>query len=156
MSPSPASAAPRRGLRVALLAAYLDNEYEWAICKGVRGAVEAAGGSVLYVAGAGLSDPNPGHQARASLYDLVDSSTADAILSVSGVVGHFIGTVATGAWLQKFGLPVASVGIADGVPSVSIDDARGIVQLIEHLVLQHDRKREQLGGVEALGSAHGG
>jgi sigma-B regulation protein RsbU (phosphoserine phosphatase) len=141
MSPSPASAPPRRGLRIALLAAYFDNEYEWAICKGVRGAVEEAGGSVLYVAGAGLSDPNPGHQARASLYNLVDSSTADAILSVSGVIGHFVGTAATGAWLQKFGLPVASVGVADGVPSVSIDDARGIVQLIEHLVLQHDRKR---------------
>lgn len=141
MTSPAASAGARKGLRVALLAAYLDNEYEWAICHGVRNAVEQRGGSVVYVAGASLSDPNPGHQARASLFDLIDSTNADAIVSVSNVIGHLIGEQGVGAWLRRFGLPATSIGIASAVPSVSIDDSTGVVQLIEHLVLQHQRKK---------------
>jgi DNA-binding LacI/PurR family transcriptional regulator len=139
-SPAPPPGA-RKNLRVALLAAYLDNEYEWAICRGVRSAIERRGGSVMYVAGASLSDPNPGHQARASLFELIDSSNAQAIVSVSNVIGHLIGEQGVGAWIRRFGLPATSIGVATAVPNVSIDDATGVVQLIEHLVLQHQRKK---------------
>lgn len=129
------------GVRVALLAAYLNNEYEWAICRGARTAVEARGGSVLYVAGATLSDPRAQHRARASLFDLVGPTNADAVLSVSSVTGYLIGPEAMGQWLRRYGLPVSSVGAVTGVPSVSIDDAQGVAQLMHHLVLQHNRRR---------------
>jgi DNA-binding LacI/PurR family transcriptional regulator len=138
---TPADPPTRKATRVALLTAYLDNEYEWAICRGVRAAVEQRGGSVIYVAGASLSDPDPGHQARASLFELIDASNTDAIVSVSSVIGHLIGEQGVGTWLTRFGLPAASVGVATGVPNVTIDDTTGVVQLIEHLVRQHQRKR---------------
>jgi phosphoserine phosphatase RsbU/P len=141
MSVPTSSEQSPRGVRVALLAAYLNNEYEWAICRGARTAVEVRGGSVLFVAGATLSEPKPQHRARASLFDLIDSTTADAVLSVSSVIGHLIGPQAMATWLRRYGLPVSSVGAVDGIPSVGIDDAEGVGQVIEHLVLQHGRRK---------------
>jgi hypothetical protein len=131
---------------VALLAAYLDNEYEWAICRGVRGAIEERGGSAMYVAGASLSDPNPGHQARASLFELIDSSNADAIVSVSNVI-HLV--------LQHQRSKIAFITGTPTNPEAQTRLAAYVRGLAEHgltyaprLVLNGDFTRE--GGTRAL------
>ena len=87
--------------RIAFLAAYLNDEYEWAIWRGVRQAVEARGGSVACFAGAGIRDPSPERQARNALFDLVHPSVFDGILCLSSVVGNYAGVQGTEAWLLK-------------------------------------------------------
>lgn len=124
-----------------VLSYFGSDEYEWTIVESARTVVEAAGGSVVSFVGAALSDPHPEHRGRAFLLDLIDASNADAVLCVSSVVGQYVGSQAMGAWLRQKGLPSYSIGVAEGVPSVGIDDADGVTQLMRHLIEHHRLRR---------------
>lgn len=119
----------------------MNNAYEWDIWKGVRDAVEERGGSVVCFAGAGIEDPDPEHQARSTLFDLVQPESVDAILCLSSVVGHHAGIEKMEAWLSSKKLPAFSIGPSKRVPSVSIDDTTGISQLMHHLIQHHQLRR---------------
>ncbi len=131
----------RHGPRVALLLFYATDEYEWTMVQSVRAVVEGAGGSVVSFVGAALADPHPERRGRSFTLELADRTNADAILSISSVIGQFAGPRATGAWLSKKGLPAFSIGAAEGVPSIGIDDADGVTQIMRHLIEHHGYRR---------------
>ena len=136
-----ARAEAARGPRIGFLAAYMNNAYEWDIWRGVRAAVEERGGTVVCFAGSGMSDSDPEHRARATIFDLVHPSNVDAILCLTSVVSTFVGVGGIEEWARSRGLPFCSIGPAERVPSVSIDDAAGITQLMLHLVNHHEHRR---------------
>ena len=151
-SPSGASSRPR----IALLAAYLNDEYEWSICQGAREAVEARGGSLACFAGAGLGDPDLENRARAFVFDLIHPSRFDAVLSLSSVVSNHIGTHAMESWLRRHALPVCSIGPAEALPSISVDDSIGMAHLVEHFIAQHQRRRIAfITGIQSNAEAEG-
>jgi DNA-binding LacI/PurR family transcriptional regulator len=117
------------------------DEYEWTLVEAARAVVEAAGGTVISCVGGALSDPHPEHRGRAFLLDVIRASNADAVLSVSSVVGQYAGAPATGDWLREKGLPACSIGAATGVPSVGIDGSDGVTQLMRHLIEHHGHRR---------------
>jgi DNA-binding LacI/PurR family transcriptional regulator len=119
----------------------MNNEYEWAIWRGVRAAVEERGGSVVGFAGSSIEDPDPEHHARCAVFDLIDRTSFDGILCVSSVVGHYAGVARTEAWLGRWGLPVSSIGPAERIPTVVIEDGSGITNLMQHLIAQHQLRR---------------
>jgi DNA-binding LacI/PurR family transcriptional regulator len=131
----------RRGPRVALLLFYATDEYEWTMVQSVRAVVEGAGGSVVSFVGAALADPHSERRGRSFTLELADRTNADAVLSISSVIGQFAGPRAVGEWLSKKGLPAFSIGAADGVPSIGIDDADGVTQLMRHLIEHHGYRR---------------
>ena len=124
-----------------MLSYFTSDEYEWTILQAARAAVEAAGGSIVSFVGGALSDPHPEKSGSAFLLELVDRSNADAILSLTSVVGQYVGGGTIGSWLLAKGVPVCSIGIADGVPSVGIDDSDGVTQLMRHLIEHHHHRR---------------
>jgi DNA-binding LacI/PurR family transcriptional regulator len=126
---------------VALLSYHSSDEYEWTIVQAARAVVEAAGGSVTTFVGGAVGDPHPENRGRGFLLELVDGSNADAVLSLSSVVGQFVGGKGMGDWLLAKGLPTMSIGHADGVPSVGIDDSHGVTQLMRHLLEHHHYRR---------------
>jgi DNA-binding LacI/PurR family transcriptional regulator len=127
--------------RIAFLAAYLDDEYEWTIWRGVRAAVEARGGSALCIAGAGIDDPSPERRARSGLYELVQPGPVDGIVCLASIVGHHSGVRGAEAWLLERGLAAVSIGPGERVPSVMIDDGSGVHQLMHHLIAHHGHRR---------------
>jgi DNA-binding LacI/PurR family transcriptional regulator len=131
----------RRPVRIAVLAAYFNDQYEWEVLRGAREAIEAVGGQAICFAGAGLEDPDPAGRARQFVFDLVRASNVDAVLSVSTVLGHFSGAEELGTWLRHYDLPVASVGAAHGIPSIQIDDALAVARLVKHLIVDHGHRR---------------
>jgi DNA-binding LacI/PurR family transcriptional regulator len=142
----PPSAASSRGSapgrpRVAFLAAYMNNEYEWSIWRGVRAAVEERGGSVVGFAGSSIGNPDAEHHARCVVFDLIDRASFDGILCVSSVVGHYAGVTKTEAWLERWRLPVSSIGPAERIPTVLIEDGAGISELMAHLISHHQLRR---------------
>jgi len=130
-----------RGPRAAVLSYFGSDEYEWLMLQAARGAIERAGGTVVAFVGGALADPHPEHAGRASVLELVDRVNADGILSISNVVGQFVGPEAMGEWLERRGVPACSIGAATGVPSVGIDDTDGVTQLMRHLIEHHDYRR---------------
>jgi DNA-binding LacI/PurR family transcriptional regulator len=130
-----------RGPRVALLFCYATDEYEWSLLQAVRGVVEAAGGTVVAIVGGALGDPHAPRRGRRFSLELVDRANADAVLAVSSVLGQYVGPRSMGEWLARKGLPAFSIGAAEGVPSIGIDDADGITQLMRHLIEHHGYRR---------------
>jgi DNA-binding LacI/PurR family transcriptional regulator len=131
----------RSGPRVAVLSYFTSDEYEWTLIEAARTVIEAAGGSVVTFVGGALADPHPENAGRSFVLDLVDASNADALLSISSVVGQYVGTQAIGEWLRKKSLPTCSIGVAEGVPSIGINDADGVTQLMRHLIEHHRHRR---------------
>ncbi len=119
----------------------MNNAYEWDIWRGVRKAVEERGGTVVCFAGSGLGDPDPEHRARSTLFELVHAWNAEAILCLTSVISPHAGITGTEEWALARGLPVCSIGPAERLPSVQIDDAAGIRQLMVHLIEHHGHRR---------------
>ena len=140
-SASTSSRTAKRGPRVAFVAAYMNNAYEWDVWRGARAAIEHAGGTIIGFAGAGIDDPEREHQARSAVFELIHATNVDAVLCLSSVVGQHAGVARTEQWLTEKGLPVCSIGPAEQLPSVSVDDATGIRQLMAHLIEHHDHRR---------------
>jgi DNA-binding LacI/PurR family transcriptional regulator len=126
---------------VALLSYFSSGEYEWTIFRAARAVVEGAGGSLVSFVGGALGDPHAENRGRRFLLDLVDRSNVDAVLSITSVVGQYVGAQAMGEWLLAKGLPACSIGYAEGVPSVGIDDSDGVTQLMRHLIEHHHHRR---------------
>jgi DNA-binding LacI/PurR family transcriptional regulator len=141
----PAPAAHATGKRpspsIALLAGHLDDDYEWEIIQGACEAVQELGGRVVCFGGAALSAPDAANRARHFVFDLVSRANFDAVLCISSVLGHVVGSAEIGIWLERFDMPVASIGPAQAVTSVQVSDARGIARLVDHLVLHHGHRR---------------
>jgi len=126
---------------VAVLSYFGSDEYEWTILQSARSAVERAGGTVIAFVGGAFADPHPDHAGRESVLELLDRSNADGVLSISNVVGQFVGPAVIGDWLAQKGIPACSVGAAKGIASIGIDDTDGVTQLMRHLVEHHDYRR---------------
>jgi DNA-binding LacI/PurR family transcriptional regulator len=127
--------------RLALMVSYLSDEYEWQIFRGARAAVEARGGTLLCVAGGTLNDPVRERRARNFVLDFAGPRNLDGLLAISSVVGQYVGADAAGEFLGRHALPACSIGAATGVPSVVVDQADGVAQLIHHLATQHAHRR---------------
>jgi DNA-binding LacI/PurR family transcriptional regulator len=140
-APSKDGTKAQRGPRVALLSYFSSDEYEWTIVEAARSAIEAAGGALIAFVGDALADPHAENRGRAFLLDLLDRSNADAVLSISSVVGQYVGGKRMGEWLLAKGIPALSIGVADGVPSLGIDDSDGVTQLMRHLLEHHHYRR---------------
>ncbi|HEV8548994.1 MAG TPA: substrate-binding domain-containing protein, partial [Polyangiaceae bacterium] len=108
--------------------------------RGARRAIEARGGSIVCFAGAGLDDPDLERRARGRIFDFVDRSRFDGILCLSTVLGHYVGVPGIERWLLQRELMACSVGPAEHVPSVMVDDATGITQLTRHLIRHHQHR----------------
>jgi len=132
---------PGRGPRVALLFCYATDEYEWLLLQAVRGVVESAGGTVIAIVGGALGDPHAPRRGRRFSLELVDRVNADAVLAISSVIGQYEGPRVMGAWLAQKGLPAFSIGAAEGVPSIGVEDADGVTQLMRHLIEHHGYRR---------------
>jgi len=96
---------------------------------------------VVTFAGGSISDPDAARRARTFLLDLLDKSRVDAVLSISNCVHQHLAPADGAAWLGRLGVPVTSIGVLPGVPSVCIEDSAGIAQLVNHLVAHHRHRR---------------
>jgi len=142
----PATPVSRRGKgagrpRIGFVAGYLDEAYGWTLWQSVRRTVEQHGGSAVFFSGAAFEHPQPERRARNRIFDFVRPSGVDAVLCVSGVLGHYVGVPGTERWLLQRGLLACSIGPAEHVPSVRVDDSSGVAQLMRHLIRHHDHKR---------------
>ncbi len=127
--------------RVALLASYLNDEYEWSIVKGARRAVEARGGTLTCFAGGSHADPDPERRARTFVHDLLDRSRFEAVLCISSCVSQHLSPQEGAAWLGRIGLPVLSVGALPDLPGICVSDSEGVSQLMRHLIQHHRHGR---------------
>src|SRR5688572_9966594 len=136
-------AVQRAPLPIALLTDTFDDEYVVAVVRGAIAGAKHAGVALLCVTGGRLQDPNAERAARNFVFDLIRADNARGVIAVSSVIGSAVGPGPLTKWIARYaGLPTYCVGVPiDGYPSIEVDNAQGIRELVLHLVRVHESQR---------------
>lgn len=136
----PSERAPRRRAVLGLLVDRIEDSYQNELMLRVAEATSRRDASLVVYSGQVLqagTTHSPG-----STYDLASSETVDALIVCSGTLENRVGTRALAEYLERFDVPQCSVGIAlPGVPSVLVDNAAAMCDLVVHLVAAHGKRR---------------
>jgi sigma-B regulation protein RsbU (phosphoserine phosphatase) len=132
---------------IALLVDGLIEDYEVKVWSGVGEAAKKRGVNFLCFACGTLNSPHLFSSQRNILLDLIENAIAaghiDGIIALTGALANFSTpdeVLKTYARFNK--VPLVSIGMRfDGIPSITVDNARGMYDMIAHLIRHHGRQR---------------
>lgn len=133
----------RRARTLGLLVDWLEDEYQNKVLSGVDDAARQRGAQLLCFTGGILASPYRFGERRNFIYDLAGPESLDGIIIMSGTLGNYIGPKKLARYCERYRpLPMTSIGVAlEGIPSVLVDNARGMHDAIAHLVQVHGYRR---------------
>ncbi|HEY5962292.1 MAG TPA: substrate-binding domain-containing protein [Polyangiaceae bacterium] len=122
---------------------WLEDDYQSAVLCGVTDAARQQDANVLCFAGGGLESPGRFGIRRNRTFTLASSKNIDALIVIAGILGNHIGPEGVSEFLRRFGdMPKVSIAVPlQGMPGVLVDNARGMRDAIEHLIVQHGYRR---------------
>ena len=117
--------------------------YEAQLRDALQAKCREAGHHLLLAYGGPVESPHPLDVADNAIYGLLRPDSADGIVLVSSLLSAYGGASGVGRLVGRFGgAKLCSVGLEiPGVPSVVLDNRPGMEVLVEHLVLDHGRRR---------------
>ena len=141
--PSTRPESGRRRRTLGLLIDWLRGPYQNALFVAVADAVAELDANLLCVAGGILGSPDIAWTQRNVVYELVGAHNVDALVVTAGTMGTLSGPEQLLRYLARYRpLPVASIGyFLPGVPSVGVDNERGMREVVEHMVVAHGHRR---------------
>lgn len=112
----------------------------WAGC---AEAARSRDANLVGLAGWWLEDPSEYRGQANVLYDLAAMGRLDGLVVWSSALGTYVGQETTRRFCERFrGMPIVSMGMELlGAPSVLVNEAQGIRQLMAHLVETHGSRR---------------
>ncbi len=127
---------------IGLLVDSIEESYQSTVLAGVVDAAKAAGASVLCFCGGILGSTEASAEQRNAIYELVESHTLDGLVVMSGAIGNLVGAAEMVTFCQGYRpLPVVSIAAAlEGIPSVVVDDDRGMREAMRHVIEKHGRR----------------
>ena len=133
----------RRARTLGLLVDWLEDEYQNKVLSGVDDAARQRGAQLLCFTGGILASPYRFGERRNFIYDLAGPESLDGIIIMSGTLGNYIGPKKLARYCERYRpLPMTSIGVAlERIPSVLVDNARGMRDAIAHLVQVHGYRR---------------
>jgi phosphoserine phosphatase RsbU/P len=132
---------------IALLVDGLIEDYEVKVWSGVGDAARGRDANLLCFACGTLNSPHLFSSQRNILLDLLENAVAaghvDGVIALTGALANFSTAEEVRATYDRFSkVPLISIGMRfDGIPSITIDNAGGMYDIISHLVRQHGRRR---------------
>lgn len=75
------------------------------------------------------------------LFDLAKGPVVDGLIVESGILATHVGTRGVLELCRRANVPCVSIGHLPGVPSVAPAEMQGIEALVEHLLVDHNRRR---------------
>jgi DNA-binding LacI/PurR family transcriptional regulator/serine phosphatase RsbU (regulator of sigma subunit) len=133
----------RTSRRIGLLVDWLEDEYQDKVLAGVDAEAQANGVGLLCIAGGVLRSPFRFGARRNFIYDLVGQDCIDGLVIMSGTLGNYIGPSKLARYCERYRpLPMCSIGVAlQGIPSVLVDNAKGMRDAMLHLIDSHGYRR---------------
>jgi DNA-binding LacI/PurR family transcriptional regulator/anti-anti-sigma regulatory factor/putative methionine-R-sulfoxide reductase with GAF domain len=128
---------------IGLLLGHLDEPYQAGVWAGIADMAEEEGVNLLCFAGEVLASPYGFEVHSNLLYDLVGTETTDGLILMSGSLGSFIGLHEMTLFCERYRpLPMVSIALPlQGIPSVLIDNYKGMHDIVAHLLDVHGYKR---------------
>ena len=122
---------------------WLEDDYQTAVLCGVADAARQQDANVLCFAGGGLDSPDRFAFRRNRTFDLATANNIDALIVVAGSLGNHVGPEGVSEFLRRFGaIPTVSIAVPlSGMPGVLVDNARGMRDAIDHLIVHHGYRR---------------
>jgi DNA-binding LacI/PurR family transcriptional regulator/signal transduction histidine kinase len=138
------SESPRSGLlTLGLLVDWLEDNYQNAVVSGVADAARELGVNLICFAGGVLRSPHRFAAQRNVVYDLAGAENVDGLMIMSGTLGNHIGPEELSRYCERYAaVPMCSIAVPlPGIPSVLVDNATGMRDLIVHLLEVHGYRR---------------
>ncbi len=128
----------RRRRTLGFLVDALEDDYQNAVLCGVEDAARAHDCHLLCFSGGLLDTP-----VRNVVYDLAGAENVDGLLVMSGTLGNLVGPERLTGFCSRFRpLPMCSIAWPlAGIPSVLVDNATGMRELVVHLLDKHRASR---------------
>ena len=126
---------------IGLLVDWLEDQYQTTILSGTADAAEANDANLLCFVGGRLRSPFRFDVQRNALYDLVSEQNVDGLVILTAALSNDVGLEETTRFCQRFHqLPMVSVALTlEGMPSVFVDNQRGLRDAMTHLIDTHGR-----------------
>lgn len=135
-------------LTIGLFICHLDNDYAYDICKGVDYAAKELDANLVIFPGmyinAAYNDPaNAKYDYQYnSVFYYAKPESIDALIISIGTIGTFLDDEDSIAFLNRFkDIPILTLESEfPGYPSLIIDSAQGLKEVINHLIYEHHKK----------------
>lgn len=77
------------------------------------------------------------------LYELIGQQSLDGLIIWGGLLAHCVGQEAVRVWCRRYEpLPLVSIALQmEGIPSVMVDNYRGMREVVDHLIKVHGHRR---------------
>jgi sigma-B regulation protein RsbU (phosphoserine phosphatase) len=126
-----------------LLVDWLKDEYQNEVLAGVEDAAQKLSVNLRVFVGGVLRSPERSGAHRNFVYDLVSPDDVRGLVVMAGAIGNYVGPEELARFCERFrGLAMCSVGIElAGMPSVLVDNQRGMRNLLAHLIQVHGYRR---------------
>jgi hypothetical protein len=120
----------------------LDDEHELSVVQGTLSAGRELDARLVVVPGGAVGATDVRLAANNFVFDLVGPGSVLGALVLSSALGNEIGPDKLATWLARFeGLPVCCMGVPiAGYPSVRVDNAAGIRDVVGHLIEAHGKR----------------
>src|SRR5688572_10342451 len=98
---------------------------------------------LVIIVGRGLDDPEPASAAQNRVYDLLHRTSADGLIFMSAGLAAYCGPERIGELHARLAPRAAcSIGLlVPGVPSVLVDNRPGMDALLDHVIVDHGRRK---------------
>ena len=144
-SPEPTVALPqvrRARPTIGLLTAWLRDPYATVTWSGVLDVARQRDVNVINLVGSRLNSPIDAEAPAEVLFDLLDAQRLDGLVVFSEMLYHFTNAQEMKHFLERYRpLPMTSIGILPGIPSVMLDIKKGMRDMVAHLIEVHGYRR---------------
>lgn len=129
--------------RIGFLIDGLLSRYQVRLFDAVRRSAQQRGALVVGFPGSYLvgADSEPLTFDGSFVYELVSPSSVDGIIVASNLILDRAGAGRIRSLQQAGQVPMVSIGPMPGVTTVDVDNRRGLERVIEHLIVDHGRRR---------------
>ncbi len=130
------SSRPTIGLLIGRLG---DVGYAAKVWPGVADVAEERGVNLICFVGGALQAKHEFDSQRNVVYELAGPQNVDGLIVMSGSIGQFIGPEELSRFYARYkSLPMVSVAMSlEGIPSVLVDNRKGMEEAIAHLIEEH-------------------
>ena len=127
---------------IGLLTAWLRDPYATVTWSGVADVAHQRDVNVINLVGSRLRSPIDSEAPGEVLFDLLEAQRLDGLVVFSEMLYHFTNAQEMTRFLERYRpLPMASIGILPGIPSVMLDIKRGMRDMVVHLIEVHGHRR---------------
>ncbi|MBI9098078.1 MAG: substrate-binding domain-containing protein [Spirochaetaceae bacterium] len=133
----------KRILRIAILVCEVETGYPELVWKSLKHYAEKHHINLSFFVGSAIESPQSNEWQQNVIYDQINPRLFDGLILLSGVIAKWIDLEKYQKFLTRFGrIPKVSLSLKlKNIPSILIDNKRGIKDCVSHLVIEHGYKR---------------